>query len=209
MTRSICKFSCFLFLSGLLLASSGAHAQMRGGSPMGGQTGSMGGQPGNMGQPGMPANMQQNGSQLMQQNAFITLRRNQQIETDLSKMALKNSSSDNVKKFAQQVITDNRRMERDLVAPDSTGMPAFSSPVPSQTKKAEKEMKKTTGQPFDQMYLVQMDAYVKNDRQTVQGMSSMMDSPDSSRLGMQMRTLSDDRAKQIAQLTKEANFKIE
>ena len=56
-------------------------------------------------------------------------------------------------------------------------------------------MKKMTGKPFDQMYLVQMDAYVKNDQEVVQKAKETSNMPNVSELGMRVRSLSDDRRK--------------
>ena len=81
--------------------------------------------------------------------------------------------------------------------------------VPDQTRKAEKQMKKMTGKPFDQMYLVQMDAYVKNDQEVVQKAEETSNVPNVSELGMRVRSLSDDRQKQIGTLTQETGFTIQ
>ena len=196
-----------------LLVTPGAWAQMQGGATMGGQ------QPGAMGQQGAsPNGMQPNGNMGMQnpqsgaQASFIAnVKRNSKVETDLSKMALKNSSNDGVKQFAQQVIQENRKNEMALTTADNanaSGMP-FMASVPDQTRKAEKQMKKMTGTPFDQMYLVQMDGYVKNDQKLVGDASENMNSADMGALTMQMRNTADARTKQIAELAQSENFKIQ
>jgi len=179
----------------------------------------MGGSPTNMNSNNnnlAPDGMQPNGStaplnseQMMERNAFGNLRRNLDVETELSKMAVKNSSNDDVKKFAQQVITENHGLSNELIMPNPNGEVMDPEMVPSQTRKAEKEMKKMTGKPFDQMYLVQMDAYVKNDQQVAHSAESMMSVPKVSEVATRVQSVSEDREKQIGTLTQETGFKIQ
>ena len=192
----------------LLTMTPAALAQMHGGAPMGGSS------PSNMNNnPNMPPGAplgSQNSDQMVEQNMFGNLRRNFDVENDLSKMALKNSSNDDVKKFAHQVISDNHGLSNDLIVPNPNGdMLMQPEMVPDQTRKAEKQMKKMTGKPFDQMYLVQMDAYVKNDQEVAQKAEAASNVSKVSEVGTRVRSLSDDRGKQIATLTQESGFKIE
>ncbi|HZC43921.1 MAG TPA: DUF4142 domain-containing protein [Acidobacteriaceae bacterium] len=211
----------FNFLTASLLApgllfltiTPAALAQVRPGAPMGGtNNNNMNNPNGNM----APDGMQPNGptgplssDQMMQRNTFGNLRRNFDVEDRLSKMALKNSSNDNVKKFAQQVITENHGLSSDLTIPNANGDMMDPETVPSETKKAEKQMKKMTGKPFDQMYLVQMDAYVKDDKQVAQKAQTATSAPKVSEMGTRVQSVSEDRAKQIATLTQETGFKIQ
>lgn len=194
----------------LLLATPAVWGQMHGGSGMAGQSGSMN-QNGNMNHPGM----EQNGAMGMQNNAqasFVAdMRRNSKVETDLSKLALKNSSNDDVKKLAKQVIAENRRDETTLmgaVSNSSNSGMQFGEPVPSQTRNAEKQMKKLTGVQFDAMYLAQMSGYVANDQKLISEASSEPSSADMGSLTMQMRNTADQRATQIAQVEQSENIKI-
>lgn len=194
----------------LLAMTPAARAQMHGGAPMGATPNS------NMNNNMAPDGMQppgtmgpQNNDQMMERNTFGNLRRDLDVETELSKMALKKSNSENVKKFAQQVITENHGLSNDLAIPGGDGAMLGPELVPSQTRKAEKQMKKMTGAPFDEMYLVQMDAYIKNDQQTARNATSMMNVPKMSEVGSRVQTVSEDRETQIAALTKEAGFKIQ
>ena len=149
----------------------------------------------------------QNGEDMLEQTLFGNLRRNFDAENDLSKMALKNSSSDNVKKFAHQVISENLGLSIDLNVPSPNGDRLMQPDmVPDQTKKAEKQMKKMTGKPFDQLYLAQMDSYIKND-QDVALQAEARTVPQVSELGARVRSLSEDRQKQIGTLTQESGFK--
>ncbi|HTU49054.1 MAG TPA: DUF4142 domain-containing protein [Acidobacteriaceae bacterium] len=199
--------------SGLLLLTlaPAALAQMHGGAPMGGSPSNMNNNP-NMPSNGMqPGPMgTQNSDTMAEQNMFGNLRRNFDVENDLSKMAMKNSSNDDVKKFAHQVISENHGLSDDLIIPNPNGdMLMQPEMVPSQTKKAEKQMKKMTGKPFDEMYLVQMDAYIKDDQQVANKGESATNMPKVSEVGTRVRGLSEDREKQIATLTQEDGFKIQ
>ncbi|MFZ0516354.1 MAG: DUF4142 domain-containing protein [Acidobacteriaceae bacterium] len=204
----------------LLTLAPAAMAQMQ--APMGATSpGNMNGNNPNMmpnNNPNMPAygtqpggiTGSQNGAQMLEQSMFGNLRRNFDVENDLSKMALKNSSNDDVKKFAHQVLSENLGLSNDLNVPGPNGDRLMQpDTVPEPTKKAEKQMKKMTGKPFDQMYLVQMDAYVKNDQEVVQKAEETSNVPNVSELGMRVRSLSDDRQKQIGTLTQETGFTIQ
>lgn len=205
-----------LFAPGLLLLTmtSTALAQMHPGAPMGGASpnSNMNNPNGNMSQNGTPPNGPmgaQSSDQMMERNMFGNLRRNFDVETKLSKMALKNSSNEDVKKFAQQVISENHSLSNDLIVPNPTGEMMEPEMVPSETKKAEKQMKKLTGKPFDQLYLVQMDAYIKNDQEVAQKAQAATSLPKVNEVGTRVRSMSEDRAKQIGTLTQEDGFKIQ
>jgi predicted outer membrane protein len=214
MKRIIWKISGPAVLSGgLLFAGTQATlAQM--------QNGAMAGQNQNMNQqqqqqqPGMlPNGMQPNQQNSAEANFVATMRRNSKVETDLSKMAMKNSSNDQVKQLAKDVIAQNRKSDMALTsATSSTGQlggMSFPAPVPSQTHQAEKQMKKLTGTDFDKMYLSQMDGYVKNDQQTISAASGSLNSGDMGSLTMQLQNTADARAKQIAQVAQSENFKVQ
>jgi len=206
-----------LLAPGLLLLSlsPAALAQMHGNAPMGGSTPNNNmnnNNMNNMAPDGMQPNgpmSPQNNEQMIERNTFGNLRRNMDVENDLSKMALKNSGNEDVKKFAQQVITENHSLSNELVIPSANGEMMDPETVPDATKKAKKQMKKMTGKPFDQMYLVQMDAYVKNDQQVAHSAQTMASMPKVSEVGTRVQTTSEERAKQIATLTQETGFKIQ
>jgi predicted outer membrane protein len=106
------------------------------------------------------------------------------------------------------VISENHSVSNDLIPLNPSGAMMDPEMVPSQTKKAEKQMKKMTGKPFDQMYLVQMDAYVKNDQQVAHS-AQAMSVPKVSEAGTRVQSMSEDREKQIGTLTQETGFKIQ
>jgi predicted outer membrane protein len=204
-----------LLTTGLLLltAGSAAWAQMPQ-MPQGGQNGNMnqGAQPGGTQPNGMqPMPGTENAQQMEERNVYNNLRRNIYVETQLSKLAQKKSGNADVKKFAGQVISENRQIEGQAVLPASNqgDEMAFMPEVPSQTQKAEKQMKKLTGTQFDQIYMAQMDAYLKDDQQVGNRAVGMTDSSDLNKVGMRERTLADQRQKQLTQLAAEENFKIE
>ena len=201
-------FRIVVLTAGLLLltASPAARAQMA--QP--GQSGSMNqnGQPNGM-QP-MPGQMgQQNPQQMEENNVLDNLRRNMYVETQLSKLAEKQSSNADVKKFAGQVVSDNRGLEDEVAMSMANNDTFFSPDVPSQTRKAEKQMKKLTGTQFDQMYLAQMDGYLKDDQTVGRRAVGMTDSSKANEVGMREQTLADQRQKQLTQLAAEENFRIE
>ncbi len=205
-----------LLAAGLLLLTITplARAQMHGGAPMGGASpnSNMNNPNGNMSPDGVQppgTSGMQNNDMMVEQNMFGNLRRNFDVENDLSKMALKNSSNDDVKKFAHDVISENHGVSNELILPNPNGEMMQPELVPSQTKKAEKQMKKMTGKPFDQMYLVQMDGYIKNDQEVAQKAQSATNVPKASEVGTRVRSLSEDREKQIGALTQETGFKIQ
>ena len=201
--------------TGLLLlavAPVGLAQMQGGGAPMGGAPGGMNRNSNtNMSPDGMQPNghmAPQSSEEMMERNTFGNFRRNFDVENQLSKMAVKNSSNEDVKKFAQQVMTENHGLSNDLILPNPNGEMTAPELVPSQTKKAEKQMKKMTGKPFDQMYLLQMDAYVKNDQQLAHGAQSMMSVPKVSEVANRIQSVSDEREKQIGTLTQGEGFTI-
>lgn len=210
-------FSGALILSGALFIVSACplHGQRMGGGMGGSPQGQMGGQPqpgaSNPGMGNGPNGMgQQNGLQSAAERNFLsTMRRNNKAETELSKLAIKNSSNDDVKKMAQQVITDNHRMGSSLNNAASSANIPMGEDVPSQTKTAMKQMKKLNGTEFDKMYLSQMDGYVKNDQKTTTDASTSVNSPDVKAMSMQLRRLADNRAQQLTQVAQSENFKIQ
>ena len=205
----------------LLAATPAVLAQMApGGAPSGGM--SSGARPNGMQPNGMrPNGMQPNGMQPMGPNSennqqlavenqtFANIRRNIEVETKLSKMALKKSSNADVKNFAHQVIADNHKLEGKVSLPVSSAAAMPLAPeVPKQTKQAEKQMKKLSGPQFDQLYLVQMDAYINNDQQ-VASKAATASVPAVSKVGTEMQPLTQQHQKQIAQLTQEEHMKIQ
>ena len=107
------------------------------------------------------------------------------------------------------MITENHGLSNDLILPNPTGEMMGPEMVPSQTKKAEKQMKKMTGKPFDQLYLVQMDAYIKNDQEVAHRAQSAMNVPKVSEVTNRVQSVSEEREKQIGALTQETGFKIQ
>lgn len=206
--------SAVLILAGglCLAGASPLQAQRMGGAMGGGAPGQMGNQPGannpGMGMNGAPGrpNSMQSAAEL---NFIGTMRRNNKAETELSKLAVKNSGNDNVKKMAQQVIAQNHRMGSSLNGAAASANMSMPEEIPSDTKKALKDMKKLTGTPFDKMYLSQMDGYVKNDQKTATDASGSVNSPDLKAMAMQLRNMADSRAQQLAQVAQSENFKME
>lgn len=205
--KQVFRISGVAFLAGglFLAAARGAQAQMRPG--MGQQQ-----QP-NMQQNMRPNNMMQN-QQMNQQtreemNFIANMRRNIKVEDDLSKLALKKSNSDQVKTFARQVIQENRTNDTSLNSanPQMSEM-MFAAPVPSETKKAEKQMKKLTGPDFDKLYIGQMDGYIKDDKELTTQAGSTITTGNLASVTMQMRNTADNRLKQLADVAKSENLTL-
>jgi putative membrane protein len=195
----------------LLTATPVVLAQMApGGAPSGGM--SPGARPNGV-QPNGVQPMGPNGTDNMQnaiQNqTFGNIRRNIEVETKLSKMALKKSSNEDVKNFAQQVIADDHKLQDKVSMPVSADAMPVSPQVPKQTQDAEKQMKKLSGTQFDQQYLLQMDAYIKNDKQVASQAAQQTTVPAVSQVGMEMQPMAEQHQKQIAQLTQEEHMKIQ
>lgn len=213
--KKISFFAALMFTGGLfLLSTCPLHAQRMGGGMGGSPQGQMPGQPqpgmNNPGMPNSPGMGQQNSLQsAAEQNFLSTMRRNNKAETELSKLAVKNSTNENVKKLAQQVITDNHRTGSALNNSASSANLQMVEDVPSQTKAAMKQMKKLHGTEFDKLYLSQMDGYIKNDQKTTSGASGSVNSPNLKALSMQLRRLADNRSQQLAQVAQSENFKFQ
>ncbi|MDR5726098.1 MAG: DUF4142 domain-containing protein [Terriglobia bacterium] len=152
--------------------------------------------------------------------------RNIYVETLLSGLALKHTSNADIKSFAREMIAVDRRFEtqvnlsqstesverygrgQEVSLPESDNTFLCASFVPSETRQAEKEMKKLFGPQFDQKYLVQMDAYIRNDREVGARASVIRGAPDVNAMGILARDLAKERETQISHLTAEENFKI-
>ncbi|HVC89145.1 MAG TPA: DUF4142 domain-containing protein [Acidobacteriaceae bacterium] len=142
------------------------------------------------------------------QEVLAHLYRNTNVETNLSKMAMKNSTNADVKKFAHQVMSDDRNAGGELMEYAMKYNLRLIAEAPASTVEAEKQMKKLTGEAFDKMYLVQMDAFVKDDQKTAAQASAISDS-EVSAIGTKIQNLASDRAKQITALTTGEGFQIQ
>jgi putative membrane protein len=197
----------------LLTAALAVWAQMApggGGMNSGARTSGMqpsGTQPNAM-QP-MGPNSANNQQMAVENQTFGNIRRNIEVETKLSKMALKKSSNEDVKNFAQQVIADDHKLEDKVSTPVSSETLPIAAEVPKQTRQAEKQMKKLSGTQFDQQYLVQMDAYIKDDQQVASQAAEKTSVPAVSQVGTEMQPMTEQHQKQIAQLTQEEHIRIQ
>ncbi len=151
----------------------------------------------------------ENSRQPLECNIFGNMRRNFNVELELSKLALTHSSNDDVRKFSEKVIQDDLTLNRDLSNLELKNGSTFLADEPGQTAEAEQEMEKVSGPRFDQMYLVEMDAYVKNDQQLAHNAAATVSVPELSETGMRARILAEQRAKRIEKLAAEESFKME
>lgn len=174
--------------------------------------------------PMLPENRQQT---QMERDILINLRRNIDVEAQLSQLALKHSSNADIVKFSQQILSENHTLvstlpflefDGSVVPTRGGGAEDFPSPnddlalslqVPSQTQQARKQMKRLYGPQFDRMYLAQMDAYIKNDRKAAGSAAAMTSLPDMHEAGIREQALAEEREARISVLTAEEHFKIE
>jgi predicted outer membrane protein len=157
----------------------------------------------------MGPNSVNNQQNAIENQAFGNIRRNIEVETKLSKMAMKKSSNADVKNFAHQVIADNHKLQDKVSMPVSADSMAVAPQVPRQTQDAEKQMKKLSGAQFDQQYLVMMHAYINNEKPVASQAAQQTTVPAVSQVGMQMQPMAEQHQKQIAQLTEEEHMKIQ
>lgn len=141
------------------------------------------------------------------------MRRNSKAETDLSKMARKNSHSDAIKKLAKEVMSTNRKDQMAMTGAASdnpTLAQSYRVPKPPQeTIDAEKKLKTLTGTDFDRLYISQLDAYVKDDQATLASASKVLKDSPLETVVPQMSKTADQRAQLIQQTAQAENLKIE
>jgi predicted outer membrane protein len=146
-------------------------------------------------------------------NFLAYMRRNTKIETDISKIALKNSQSNGVKKLAKQVIKDNRK--------DEMGMTGAASPNPNlaqsyyvheppqETVDSEKKLKSLKGSEFDRMYISMLAAFVQDDQKAIDQASKSMNDSELGPLIGQMKQRVEKRSKLLQQTAESEHLKIE
>jgi len=153
------------------------------------------------------------GAQGIGEPAFVAhIRRNGDVEADLSKLALKNSSNDAVKKLAQQIASGNRKNQMMLASATASNPNLSALPyeqVPDLTRQAEKQMKTAKGTQFDEIYLSQINAYVQDDLRTVNAALSSLKSSDLEMVLPQFKTTAEDHLKMIDQVAQSENIKIQ
>lgn len=216
MAQKLLGISIVTVLSaGLLAVAAAAPARAQSGSPLVRPNGA----PNQAGMsPNMPSNgpmAPQNNVRFIQQHVSDTIRKNMAIEIEFSQMALKRSRNPKIKKFARQVIAENRGIADGAkqFAPDKSGT------VPNrmfegtrqavEANKAKKEMQTVTGPAFDRIYLVQMNAFAENDQQVGHSTYAMMNLPGGvSPLGRRMWDMANARVKQIDALATDLHVKL-
>ena len=142
-------------------------------------------------------------------STYTRIYRNNNVEVDLSKLAMKNSDNADVKKFAKQVIKDNHVMAGQIFSDSLTYGFTLTADTPSSAMDAEKQMKQLKGVDLDKMYLVQMDAFVKDDKIVAAQASALTKQSDLGQIGDQLQALVDSRTKDISQITQAEGFKIQ
>jgi predicted outer membrane protein len=195
MMQRVIGFSGAVVLAAGLMASStpAAQAQNAGNEP-GSNTAAKGGTQGEI-------------------NFLAHMRRNTKIETDISKMALKNSQSAAVKKLAKQVIQDNRKDEMAMTgaaSPNPNLAQSYYVPKPpQQTVDSEKKLKSLKGSEFDRMYISMLAAFVQDDQKAIEQASQSMNDSELGPLIGQMKQRVEKRSKLLQQTAESEHLKIE
>lgn len=215
MKQSIFSFLIVLLSAGLLLATASMFGKARADSPLAGQNS-------DTNKPGIPPYLAPDGPMapennvaFTQQHTSDTIRENMAMEIEFSQLALKRSRNAAIKKFARQVIVENRVLDGQAkqFAPDKTR--TFPNPMfdglrqTDHAHTAEKKMKNLTGASFDRIYLIQMNSYAKNDQQIGHSAYAMMEFPGISPVGRKMWDMANNRVTQIAALAKKLHVKLE
>lgn len=213
MKRNTLNFSSTaLLVCGLVLFTSKLPAQATAGSPL-----AQPNQNGNRLQmsPHMSSNgpvAPQNNVGFIRQTSFDTLQRNIDAEIKLSEMALQRSRNTAVKKFAQQIITENKKIAGDIKTAIAYGglklSPSVGGSQIADMQKAEVQMKKVTGGSFDKLYLEQMNRWILNDQQMGHAAYAMMDIRDVSKIGKEVWDLARKRMGRIEKVGGQVKVKI-
>ena len=189
MNRRIIFFSAVAFLTGglLLAGASGAMAQY--------------------GMPGTPQAATNSSQTLAERDLAGALLSNIRAETKFSKLALKNSSDEQVKKLARQVISENGKLAAQLVTLIS-GDSAVNTEVynfghlSSHARETEQNLKKLRGTAFDKSYASAMSRYSQNERTMIQDHSTLLalSRPRTRRLISRIQASSERNSEQLRQV---------
>ena len=137
---------------------------------------------------------------------FSNILRDCKAETELSKLAIQQSSDDQLKNFARQIISDNQRISQDLYSGSLGNICPVISQTPARVRDIAKEMKTLRGIQFDGTYLSQLEAYVKHDQEMIKGAPNLTNFSDMETTVSQMRLLADHRIAQMGKLAENDNI---
>lgn len=133
---------------------------------------------------------------------------NGQMETELSRLALTQSSNQSVKSLAQQVIQDHQKFADDLASAAKEHDTAVPNGLPGHFRKNEKKLQSLSGSAFDQAYLKQLSHDVKSDQKESKQVAHTMDTPVLQHFAMTVETSAENRLHQIDELAKSENVPL-
>ena len=195
-SRNIDFSSAALLTAGLLLGVLGVQAQVQGSMP------------------GTPQAVTSSSQNLAQRSFAGAMLSSLRAQTKFSKIALKNSSDEEVKQMAKHTISDNQKLDAELsslIAGYSLSyddLYNFGRPT-AETREVGKRMKSLKGRDFDRAFLSEMDTYIQNDRKRIQDNSRIMDPSLKKRLGLRLQTMSDRHMQQLQQAAQSENLKLQ
>lgn len=189
MTRTL-FFAAFVALTGgLLLAGSPGTAAL-------GQASGM---------PGTPQGSTTSSYALAERSLAGALLSNLRAETKFSKLALKNSSDEQVKKVAKAVISENNKLDAQLftvIARDSavnTEAYNFGHPT-SRARKTAQDLRKLKGTEFDKAYVGEMVRYRQDQQQLIRQNSVLLAASRMRGLTVRIQTNAEKITEQLRQV---------
>lgn len=194
----------FLLLGALLLGCAPMiSAQI-------GRTNGAGNLPDDLGRSGIQSGSSQTAQSSSQKHIerdfFSNILRDSNAETMLSEIAIQQSSDDQLKKFAHQIISDNQRISQELYSGSLGNICPVISQTPARVHDIAKKMNHLSGIQFDGTYLSQLEAYIEHDQAMIKGAPNFSNFLDMETTVSQMRLLADYRIDQIGKLADNDNI---
>jgi hypothetical protein len=197
--KIFCHLTSLMLASGLILTATAAALAQMSGRP-GGDLNRPGMQPDPLG------STQSSSLENLQRDLLSNILRDGNAETALSRVALEQSSNENIRKLAQQTIANNLTISKSLYSGALGRICPVISQTPNQVLEMAKKMKELTGIQLDGVYLSQLQAYVRHDQKMMKDTRAFGSSPDIDGMVMQMRALADSRMHQIDQIASGESF---
>lgn len=162
---------------------------------------------GQNGMPGTPQGSTNSSKTLAERSLAGALLSNIRAETQFSKVALKNSTDAQLKKLARQVISQNGKLDAQLVtliAGDSVVNNEVYNfgHLTSRARDTERQLKKLHGTDFDRAYVAAMDQYGQKARTMISDHSTLvaLSRPRTQRLISRIQIISEQNSKQLHEL---------
>jgi predicted outer membrane protein len=137
---------------------------------------------------------------------FSNILRDGKAETELSKLAIQQSSDGQLKTFARQMISDNLRISQELYSGSLGNICPVISQTPARVRDIVTTMKTLSGIQFDGTYLSQLEAYIEHDQEMIKGAPDFSNFSAMETTVSQMRLLAEHRTLQIGRLAEDDNI---